>query len=79
MTKQEKIKYISDLLGAEKKRLKLLITNGDIPAAWDGHELSAYISDQAVNNASRSVINRHPRGKRARAYRNAITISARLL
>ena len=68
MTKIEQIRYTSDLLGAEMKRLRLLITDGDIPAEWDGHELRAYISDRAVNNAYRSVINRHPRGKRARAY-----------
>ena len=78
MTKKEKIKYISDLLNAEKKRLKLLITNGDIPAAWDGHELLAYVSDRAANNASRSVIHRHPRADRARAYHNEIITSARL-
>jgi hypothetical protein len=79
MTKKEKIKYISDLLGAEMKRLKLLITNGDIPAEWDGHELLAYVSDRAANNASRSVIKLYPRDKRARAYHNEIITSARLL
>mgnify|MGYP006928214960 CR=1 FL=1 len=78
MTKIEQIRYTNDLLGAEMKRLKLLITNGDIPAEWDGHELLAYISERAVNNASRSVINLHPRDKRARAYYNEITTSARL-
>jgi len=78
MTKIEQIRYTSDLLGAEMKRLRLLITDGDIPAEWDGHELLAYISERAVNNASRSVIHRCPRDKRARAYYNEITTSARL-
>lgn len=78
MTKKEKNKFLSDLLGAEKKRLKLLIINGDIPLAWDGHELLAYVSDRAALNASRSVIKLYPRDKRARAYYNEITTSARL-
>ncbi len=79
MTKIEQIRYTSDLLGAEMKRLRLLITDGDIPEGWDGHELRAYISDRAARMASRSVINQHPRGKRARAYHNEIITSARLL
>jgi hypothetical protein len=71
MNRPEQIQFVRDLTNSVAQSL---IEKADKwPADWDGHELRVLIRDAFVSDARISVIDKEPRTKRARDYRNVIT------
>jgi hypothetical protein len=69
--KRKLAKYISiEVL----KCFEHLLKNGQIPTNWDGHELRCWFADQHEARAERTEIRCHPRGRRAKEYKNDIII-----
>ena len=66
MTKRAQRRFVSDLVGS--------IRHDRIPFSWDGIEVPEYIADKAQRSRPAHAL----MGRRARDYRNHITISAGL-
>ena len=73
MTTTEKQTFIADLCEAVKRHA--MQHAHEMPEDWDGHELRAYLSEKFADAASISLVLREPRTKRAREYRNTLTVA----
>jgi len=68
MTKHEQMRFVNSLLGSIKDDIRRGISNGDIPATWDGIELREYVFELARRARRDDLL----AGARGRDYRNTI-------
>ena len=74
MTKRDQRQFVGDLLRNIRADIMSAIRSGLIPRSWDGIELREYIADKTQRSrATHALV-----GRRARDYRNHITIIAGL-
>lgn len=69
MTRDQQLKFVSDLTHAVAKHVMNKITAGDVPATWDGVELRQLLADKfAWETFAMSP-------KRKREYRNTVAVN----
>lgn len=68
MSGEEKIEFVDSLLERVRERFVEYITNGQIPAEWDGIELREALKDHFLESVAFSPFKKQRR--RYREYRN---------
>lgn len=76
MTKEDQLRIVNEIIEQGKKRIIEQLESARKHGAetWDGHELRMLVADTFANVASRCVIKRNARSKRAKDYRNIMRI-----
>ena len=70
--KNDKKKFVNDLVDDIRRMVNRRISKGFVPADWDGIELRQYLADQFAGNTMPM------KGRRLKSYKNDITITSGL-
>jgi len=73
--RQDQHRLVSEWFTGHERQLHQVISSGQIPENWDGHELRCLIVAYAAESASISVITREPRRKRAKNFKTHLRIT----